>query len=95
LGKNSDSVEQSLLYSVGALIESIGCRGRAAPSAPRESGLARNAGLEGPLFHGGVHSIEVSLNEHFSLGNRGFRNLFCGADKHLKVTRALASEFRA
>jgi hypothetical protein len=59
LRKNCDSVEQSFLYSVGALIESIDCRGRAAPSAPRESRLARNAGLQGPLFHRGARKIEI------------------------------------
>jgi hypothetical protein len=35
------------------MIESMDYRGRAAPSAPRESFVARNAGLQGPLFHGG------------------------------------------
>jgi hypothetical protein len=43
---------------VGAVIENINCRGRAAASAARESCLARNAGLQGPLFHGGARSIE-------------------------------------
>jgi hypothetical protein len=52
-------VDQSPLYAVGALIESIVYRGRAAPSAPRESCLAWYAGLQGPLFHGGTRSIEV------------------------------------
>ena len=36
----------------------IDYRGRAAPSAPRTSCLAWNAGLEGPLFHGAARSIE-------------------------------------
>jgi hypothetical protein len=71
---NSDSVERSLLYSVGALIESIDYRGRAAPLAPRESCLARDAGLQGPLFHGSARSIEVFSKRTFSSGNRVFRD---------------------
>jgi hypothetical protein len=50
---------------VDALIQSIDYRGRAAPSAPRESWLARNAGLQVPLFHGGARSIEVFPTEKF------------------------------
>ena len=65
LRKNSDSVEQSLLYLVGALIESIDYRGRAVPSAPRESCLARNANLQNPLFHGGARSIVVFYKRTF------------------------------
>jgi hypothetical protein len=47
-------------FDLVSLIESIDFRGRAAPSAPRESHLARNICLQGPLFHGGTRSIEVS-----------------------------------
>jgi hypothetical protein len=65
VAENSDSVEQSLLYPVGAVIESIDYRGRAAPSAPRESCLARNAGLQGPLFHGSARSIGVFSKQTF------------------------------
>jgi hypothetical protein len=59
LPKNSDLVKQSAPFGVGALIECIDYRGRAAPSAPRESCLAWDAGLQGPLFHGGTRSIKV------------------------------------
>ncbi|HEX4423886.1 MAG TPA: hypothetical protein VH079_00705, partial [Terriglobales bacterium] len=65
LREDSGSAEYSLLNWVGALIESIDYRGRAAPSAPRESCLARNAGLQGPLFHGSASSIEVFSKRTF------------------------------
>ncbi len=35
--------------------ERVECRGIAALSAPRKSFLPHNAGLEGPLFHGGAY----------------------------------------
>jgi hypothetical protein len=64
------------LYAVGALIESIDYRGRAAPSAPRESCLARYAGLQGRLFHG-TRSIAVfPTTKRFSSANRVFRKLW-------------------
>jgi hypothetical protein len=59
LRKNSDLTEQSPQYAVGAPIESIDLRGRAATSAPLKSCLAYNAGLQDPLFHGGTRSIEA------------------------------------
>jgi hypothetical protein len=66
---------------VGELIEGMEYRGRAAPSAPRESCLARNASLQGPLFHGGAHSIVIFLKERFRPEVEFFRNLFRHADK--------------
>jgi hypothetical protein len=50
LRKNSDSAEPSLLYSIGALIESMDYRGRAAPAAPRESCLALERGPARPAL---------------------------------------------
>jgi len=51
--------EQSPQYAVGAPIESIDFRGRAATSAPLKSCLAYDAGLQDRLFHGGTRSIEA------------------------------------
>jgi hypothetical protein len=56
----------------GALIESIHYRGRAAPSAPRKSCLARDAGLQGPLFDDGARSIEVFSKRTFFAGEPNF-----------------------
>jgi hypothetical protein len=76
LQKNIDSVEQSLLYSIGALIESVDYRGRAAPLAPRGSCLSYNAGLQGPLFHGGARSTEVFSKRTFFVRESSFPQPF-------------------
>jgi hypothetical protein len=68
-GKLGDSIT-GVARVFGALVECIDDRGRAAPSAPRTSCLAWEAGLEGPLFHGGMGSIKVFRHERFLSANR-------------------------
>jgi hypothetical protein len=65
-----------LQAAIGALIQSIGYRGRVAPSAPRESCLARNAGPQGPLFHGGAESKSFLYKRSF-LHESGFFRKLC------------------
>jgi hypothetical protein len=89
LRKNSDSVEQSHLYSVGALIESIDYRGRAALSAPRASCLSGNAGLQGPLSHGSERSIEVFPKRTFPPGIVFFQ-LLCSLAERIAIKEGLA-----
>jgi hypothetical protein len=68
-------VEQSPLYAVGALLERIDYRGRAAASALGESCLAPNAGLQGPCFHGSTRSIEVFATQTLFVRESSFSQL--------------------
>jgi len=46
------------------------------PSAPRESCLARYAGLQGRLFHGGTRSIEVFATQTLFVRESSFSATF-------------------